>query len=300
MQVLRMFECAAHHGSFSAAASQLNTTQPAVSRTIAELERKLAIRLFERRHRGVSLTPAGEIYLEIVRAGLSRIVEGGLLVSGLSDDNRVVIACGRATSEMVLRPRFENLRRVLGEDAAVRILPFDYDMLNRLDPLDADIVLTWDAGSSAPGDRVVAFRDAVTPVCSPAYAGEYADTLRRPVTEWGPMTFRYLARLARGWVTWEDWFTIVGRPSPEPRYLGNEDYVQLIDATIAGGGLALGWRHFIERHVEMGMLVQVMDDFVEFDRACYAVLTERGRTRPLARRCLDFFADCDRDAGSHG
>ncbi len=57
----------------------------------------------------------------------------------------------------------------------------------------------------------------------------------------------------------------------------------------AGHGIALGWRGFIERHLETGALVELADEFVETDGAYYCVLTERGRRNPLARKCLEFF-----------
>ena len=56
MRHLRVFESAARLGGFSAAAQELHTTQSAVSRTVADLERLLGTALFERVHRGVRLT----------------------------------------------------------------------------------------------------------------------------------------------------------------------------------------------------------------------------------------------------
>ena len=97
-------------------------------------------------------------------------------------------------------------------------------------------------------------------------------------------------RPAHGWVTWHDWFEAVDYPEPRPGFIGIEDYVYLIEAAVAGQGLALGWRHFIDRHIDAGTLVAVMDGFVEFDRCCFARLTERGLRRPVARQCLEAFA----------
>lgn len=45
-------------GTFSAAAQRLNTTQPAVSARMRELEQRLGVTLFRREGRGMSLTPA--------------------------------------------------------------------------------------------------------------------------------------------------------------------------------------------------------------------------------------------------
>ncbi len=54
-------------GSLRAAARQLGLAQPALSRSIRELEHELGASLFERRSRGMVLTPMGEAF--VVRAG---------------------------------------------------------------------------------------------------------------------------------------------------------------------------------------------------------------------------------------
>ncbi len=56
---------------------------------------------------------------------------------------------------------------------------------------------------------------------------------------------------------------------------------------VAGQGLALGWRYLIDRYLNAGTLVTVVDSFVEPNRSCFARLTRRGRKRRVARRCLD-------------
>ena len=94
MNALRVFESAARHLSFSAAAAELRTTQPSVSRAIAELECQLGTRLFERGHRAILLTPAGEVFHRTVVICLERIATGALTAAGLADDRRIVIACG--------------------------------------------------------------------------------------------------------------------------------------------------------------------------------------------------------------
>ncbi len=68
-------------GTFSAAAERLNTTQPAVSARMRELEQRLGSTLFRRDGRTMSLTPAGR---KLVRdcAPLLRDMERALLGSG--------------------------------------------------------------------------------------------------------------------------------------------------------------------------------------------------------------------------
>src|SRR5205809_334153 len=56
---LQMFLTVAEAGSFSAAARELHLTQPAVSMSVAALEKALGDRLFRRRGLRVELTPFG-------------------------------------------------------------------------------------------------------------------------------------------------------------------------------------------------------------------------------------------------
>ncbi|MGW5723371.1 LysR family transcriptional regulator [Amycolatopsis sp. NPDC003865] len=57
---LLVFLTVARAGSFGGAAVELQLAQPSVSARMATLERRLGTRLFDRSHRGTTLTPAGE------------------------------------------------------------------------------------------------------------------------------------------------------------------------------------------------------------------------------------------------
>lgn len=287
IQPLRAFEAAARHSSFVRAAEELGIHQPTVSRHVAELEQEIGVRLFERDHRSVRLTLAGEVYQRAVATGLEQIAAGGLTALNLAEDKRVVIACAPALSHLILIHRFQHLRLAIGQDVCLRILTLDPDRIGLLDDSDVDLTLTYHDNASAPEGGMPVFGEAITPVCSPDFAAAHADVLARPVEEWGAMPFLRLARPALGWATWHDWFDSAGYPAPPPRYIGIEDYAFLLASAVAGEGLALGWRHFIERHLDEGRLVTVVDGFVEGNRSCFARLTERGRKRPEAHRCFD-------------
>ncbi|MFK0280911.1 LysR family transcriptional regulator [Streptomyces sp. NPDC090499] len=60
---LRAFVAVARRGSFTQAAQELLITQPALSRTVAQLEGGLGVRLLERSSRGVALTDTGRGFL---------------------------------------------------------------------------------------------------------------------------------------------------------------------------------------------------------------------------------------------
>jgi LysR family transcriptional regulator, nitrogen assimilation regulatory protein len=61
---IKYFIAIAERGSLSAASETIHIAQPALSTQIANLEAELGVRLFERHGRGVSLTPAGAVFLE--------------------------------------------------------------------------------------------------------------------------------------------------------------------------------------------------------------------------------------------
>ncbi|MEX2693004.1 LysR family transcriptional regulator [Rhizobium mongolense] len=70
---LESFVRSAESGSFSLAARRLALTPAAVSRNVAQLERNLGVRLFQRSTRGLTLTEAGDRFLQLVRGGLDSI-----------------------------------------------------------------------------------------------------------------------------------------------------------------------------------------------------------------------------------
>jgi len=64
IKILKSFVSVAKHKSFSEAARELHTVQPAISRHISALEDELAVTLFNRNSRDVAITPAGEQLLD--------------------------------------------------------------------------------------------------------------------------------------------------------------------------------------------------------------------------------------------
>ncbi len=70
---LESFVRSAESASFSAAARRLGLTPAAISRNVAQLERNLGVRLFQRNTHGLKLTEAGDRFLSSVGAGLDSI-----------------------------------------------------------------------------------------------------------------------------------------------------------------------------------------------------------------------------------
>lgn len=79
---IELFCKAAEMGSFTAAAEALGLTQGAVSRSIARLEQRLGVRLFQRTTRSIRLTDDGELYRSQCQQALDQIAEAERAITG--------------------------------------------------------------------------------------------------------------------------------------------------------------------------------------------------------------------------
>lgn len=73
---LQAFAEIARAGSLKAAADRLNLTQPAMSRTLSDLERALGQTVMTRDRGGISLTPAGQVFLTFATQCLAALDQG--------------------------------------------------------------------------------------------------------------------------------------------------------------------------------------------------------------------------------
>ena len=72
----KVFYYVSKYGSLTRAANVLMTSQPAVTRTIHNLESELGCRLFIRSKKGVELTPEGRVFYEYISAACAQIFKG--------------------------------------------------------------------------------------------------------------------------------------------------------------------------------------------------------------------------------
>jgi DNA-binding transcriptional LysR family regulator len=91
---LEVLTAVAETGSMNRAASRLNTVQPAVSRSIAELERHFGVRLLDRLPQGVEPTAQGHALLNCAKAVFDDLRLGAEHVEFLTDPNAGNIRVG--------------------------------------------------------------------------------------------------------------------------------------------------------------------------------------------------------------
>lgn len=76
LRQLKYFIAVAEEKSFSRAAARLHISQPPLSTQVMALEEELGVRLLDRSNRGVSLTAAGSVFYEEMRAVMVRLEQG--------------------------------------------------------------------------------------------------------------------------------------------------------------------------------------------------------------------------------
>jgi LysR family transcriptional regulator, pca operon transcriptional activator len=115
---LRHLQCfleVARHGSMVRAADRLAVTQPAVSKTIRELEGILNAELFDRSAREVTLTRSGSLFLRYAGAGMTALMQGvdSLAQAGMGAETAIRVGvlptvAARIVPEAVRRFRQES------------------------------------------------------------------------------------------------------------------------------------------------------------------------------------------------
>lgn len=118
---------------FTAAAEQLNLTQPALSRSIQSLEERLGVRLIERTSKTFSLTSFGSVVVNRARLVQSELAQTLSEIHALQDGQagRVSIGVG-PSSVSYLAPaidRFQRLRPNVKVEVRVGSMEVNYDSL---------------------------------------------------------------------------------------------------------------------------------------------------------------------------
>ncbi|WP_027531689.1 LysR substrate-binding domain-containing protein [Bradyrhizobium sp. WSM3983] len=91
----------AERGSLRAAARHLRLAQPALTRSVHELERELGAPLFERRARGMALTPVGQAFVRRAAVVLSEVKRARDEVEQLNGGTQGRVVVGLSTAGLV-------------------------------------------------------------------------------------------------------------------------------------------------------------------------------------------------------
>lgn len=140
---LEAFVSIARAKSLKRAAQQLNLTQPAISKTLKDLEVILAVSLMDRGRAGVRLTSQGEVFLQFAEQSMSALQTGLNSIASLGEGGGAVLTVGALPSvaAQVLPDAVQRFRRA-SPGTVVQILdgPHNY-LTDRLRAGALDLVV---------------------------------------------------------------------------------------------------------------------------------------------------------------
>lgn len=285
LDLLRAFESAARQRSFTAAAVELGTTQPAISQQIKRLEEQLATRLFDRIYRGIELTEAGVILFEQVQLGLQHIDAGLHAISAQNQHEVLQVATDFAFAAYWLMPR---LHRFHAANPQVDVSLVTSERSHNMLRTDIDVAVLFGDGRFKQGESHWLFSEEVFPVCSPQLLNERP----LPLPAQSLLEFPLLHLRGENSSNWFDWsgvFRELGITSPPaPGQLRFDNYTLLIQAAIGGQGVAIGWRHLVDNLLAQGLLCRPIAETVISRLGYYVVLPQRKRRGALIQQFVDW------------
>jgi LysR family glycine cleavage system transcriptional activator len=280
LAAIRVFEAAARHLSFTAAAAELGMTQAAVSYQIKVLEERAGTPLFLRRPRQVVLTEAGQKLAPAVTQAFGLIGEAYAAVRGGADG--VLNVSTLLTFAANWLAQHLGLFQLAHPALAVRV-----DTSNRIVDFareDIDIAIRSGGGNWPGMETHMLFRADFTPVLSPKLAAgiggvkEPTDLLKLPILDPGD-------------IWWKQWFEAAGvkvddlaeRPGTS---MGAQAYEA--NAAIAGQGVAIVTRALFKVELADGRLIQPFDIVGDDGHAYWLVYPTGRRNVPKIRVFRDW------------
>lgn len=261
--------------SFKAAGEELGVTPGAISRQIEVLEDNLGIRLFERLHRRVELTPTGSLFLAEISPALQRITMASESIWDGGDNRILRVKLPPTCAIRWFVPRLARFH-ALYPDISVQVTtshePVDFER----EPIDAAIY--W--GDTIPrglmGERL--FGEQLAIVCSPKLLRQTGMKKIDPKK----LADQVLLHSIRRPDDWLFWFNQAGMPDVVlDRVLVFENSSLTYQGAINGLGVAIAQLAFIQDDLKEGRLI-IANDLIAETETGYFLTYPRERAH-LAR-----------------
>ncbi|MBM7068584.1 LysR substrate-binding domain-containing protein [Actibacterium sp. 188UL27-1] len=245
-KALAALEATVRLGKATLAAQELGITQAAISHRLSDLEEGLDRKLFVRNGRKLRATPEAEALAEAAR-GSRRILESAIEeIQRKPAPRSLTISMLPALASKWLAPHLADMLKEV-RDTDLRVTASrDFVDFER-DGVDA--ALRYGLGKWPNLRCLHLTNEMVTPVMSPDLAA------RLDIT--APDALARLTLLqCDNPEGWGDWFQLSDlQPGPEPTTLFFDEDATMIEAAVAGNGVALGRSALVAHDIRSGRLV---------------------------------------------
>lgn len=264
---LRAFEAVARHLSFIKAANELSVTQSALSHQVQKLEQHLGKPLFIRRTRAIDLTADGQRYYDEIRPALDAIAAATRTqrVAPRATVLRVGLLASFAT--LWLAPR---LAGFLNRYPHIQVELLPAIQLANVAAAEVDLAIRYGKGDWPDVQTTRLMPEVISPVCSPAFkANQLANGALLMATSHRPFE----------WTDWSAHFQVDLKHHPRVML---HDYNIVVEAAVAGQGIAMGRHRLIERKLADGSLVEAFEWPPYHSEIGYWLITPQGPTSEAA------------------
>jgi len=281
LRCMQAFVAVAEHGSFAAAAVQLQVSAVMVGKYIQQLEAHLGTALLQRNTRHQRLTEAGAAYLAGCRQVLEQVQQAEADVAGLQRQPQGLLRISAPTTwgSCVLAPLLSGLLR------AQPLLNIELDLSNRRVDLIED---GFDAAirvGPLPSQELVARPlppYAMSLCASPAYLRRRG-TPRTPADLAGHDCLSHLA-----WRGGHGWQLANGEQVDWDARLSSNDGYALREAAVAGAGLILQPTALLAADIAAGRLKPLLRDYVPAPRPMHLIYLPDRRPRPRLQCFIEY------------
>jgi LysR family glycine cleavage system transcriptional activator len=263
-----------------AAAEELCVTSSAVSQQVAKLEDMTNIRLFIRSPRRLELTTEGRIYLRAIRPAFSQIAEATQRLMDEGKTNKVTVSCTSGFAIQWLLPRLPAFEKANpGVEVQISTTNRRVDLLSE----GIDFAIRHGAGSYPGMESECLVSDRLLPICSPRLIPPEHGLLS-PNDIAGYTLLHDEHRL-----DWAVWFRALGiadaNTDTGPIFVDSNG---VIEAAIAGKGIALVRSTLVREELESGLLINPLEIAVNSPIAYYLVYEESAILQKISRRFRDW------------
>lgn len=277
MMALQCFEAVARHVSFTRAAEELNMTQSAISKQIAQLESLLHHPLFLRVRRRLQLTPAGELYLSEVRKILNHVDMSSRHIRTYGSEKQVLTIGTQPTfGARWLIPRLQRFMQTHPDiQLQVRSETRPFDLMQA----KIDISFYFGAGTLPGAQCHELFEAEVVPVCAPGFLPPEG------IQNLESLSAQVLLQCASRPEAWQDWF-LHQNFSTEHSYHGPQfdTFYMCVRAAEGGAGIALTPRILAEEELLAGKLVTPWAYAQPSDGAYFVAYSEHSAEVPKIKQ----------------
>jgi len=281
LELLVAFEAAARHLSFTRAGEEIALTQSAVSRQIQALEERLGVPLFRRLHRALVLTEEGRAFQQATTEALTAIDRASRVLKGEGASRPVVVSTTAGFAGLWLIPR---LTSFVAAHPEVDVRISTGNSLANLERDGVDVAVRYRSVDLLPTGAVSLFGETVFPVCSSRLLRAAGAALKVPADLAGQTLLRMEPDGSNQLQDWGLWLHAMQLTQLKPAaVLHFSSYDQLIQAAVAGQGVALGRVPLIERLLKAKKLVAPFADaFVSPKGYCMLVAAGAARRAEVA------------------